>query len=60
MVGGASRLILESFGNPAAYRQLSLSTFGEYEARLNWNVAARRVKDCLEECVGWKEAAVPG
>lgn len=32
---------------PEAYRDLALSAFLEYETRLNWDVAARRVVDLL-------------
>jgi len=31
------------------YQELALSSFGEYQARLNWDVAGQRIKALLEE-----------
>lgn len=43
--------ILDMFSNYSKYRQLSLSSFNEYEARLNWSVAGRTVKSLLTELI---------
>ena len=37
--------------NPKRYRDLALSAFGEYQSRLNWQVAGTAVKKLLEEFV---------
>jgi glycosyltransferase involved in cell wall biosynthesis len=37
--------------NPTRYRDLALSAFGEYQSRLNWQVAGKKVKKLLEEFV---------
>jgi glycosyltransferase involved in cell wall biosynthesis len=41
--------ITELFSNYSSYKQLSLSSFYEYESRLNWDVAGKAVKDLLLE-----------
>jgi glycosyltransferase involved in cell wall biosynthesis len=48
-VEGASNFIEESFQKRHDYRRLVLSTFGEYERKLNWTVAGRLAKQALEE-----------
>lgn len=37
--------------NPTRYRELALSSFNEYETRLNWKTAGRTVRGLLEELV---------
>jgi glycosyltransferase involved in cell wall biosynthesis len=41
--------VLKTMEKPETYRQLALSSFGEYESRLNWRVAGARVKQLLEQ-----------
>ena len=41
--------IAETFAVFAKYRALAMSSFREYETRLNWNAAGRAVKNLLEE-----------
>ena len=48
-VSQACDFILDSFPDTAAYRQLAESSFGQYENKLNWQVAGKRVKQLLEE-----------
>jgi hypothetical protein len=35
--------------NCTIYSQLAASSFGQYEERLNWKVAGKKVKALLEE-----------
>ncbi len=35
------------FSNYDHYQNLALAAFGEYESRLNWQVAGQKVKDLL-------------
>lgn len=39
------------FSNYSRYKNLALSTFHEYETRLNWSVAGKTVKKLLEELI---------
>ncbi|PPT08391.1 glycosyl transferase group 1 [Geitlerinema sp. FC II] len=39
--------IAEVFSTPNRYRSLALSAFNEYQTRLNWDVAAKRVREIL-------------
>jgi glycosyltransferase involved in cell wall biosynthesis len=39
--------ILTLFSNYTKYKNLSLSSFNEYQSRLNWKVAGQKVKDLL-------------
>lgn len=41
--------VLELMSFPARYRDLALSSFQEYETRLNWKSAGRQMKALLEE-----------
>lgn len=41
--------IIDLFTDFARYRKLALSTFEQYEAKLNWNVAGKRVRDMMFE-----------
>ncbi len=41
--------VLELMSSPARYRELALSSFREYETRLNWKSAGRSMKALLEE-----------
>lgn len=41
--------VLELMSSPARYRDLALSSFCEYETRLNWKSAGRSMKALLEE-----------
>ncbi|MBF2073838.1 MAG: glycosyltransferase family 4 protein [Synechococcales cyanobacterium C42_A2020_086] len=41
--------IADLFSNYATYKQLALSSFAEYQTRLNWSVAGQRVKQLLQE-----------
>jgi glycosyltransferase involved in cell wall biosynthesis len=43
--------IYHLFANYADYKDLALSTFHEYESRLNWGVAGRKVKSLLETII---------
>ena len=43
--------ISEMFSDYSRYRNLALSSCGEYQSRLNWSVAAVKVKKLLEEVV---------
>jgi glycosyltransferase involved in cell wall biosynthesis len=44
-----SNYILELFSNYSNYLELALSSFHEYQSRLNWSVAGKTVKDLLLE-----------
>jgi glycosyltransferase involved in cell wall biosynthesis len=48
-IGPACSYIEESMANRSQYEQLAVSSFAEYEARLNWDVAGRVVKGLIEE-----------
>ncbi|MGC9504678.1 glycosyltransferase family 4 protein [Baaleninema sp.] len=39
--------IAEVFSTPDSYRHFALSAFKEYQTRLNWDVAAKRVREIL-------------
>jgi glycosyltransferase involved in cell wall biosynthesis len=39
------------FSNYSQYKNLALSSFNEYEVRLNWSVAGRTVKKLLSELI---------
>jgi glycosyltransferase involved in cell wall biosynthesis len=53
--------ILELMSSPARYRDMALSSFHEYETRLNWNSAGRTMKTLLEELLaGREERCKPG
>ena len=41
--------IIAVMSNPRRYQDLALSSFGEYETRLNWNSAGKKVKQLLSE-----------
>jgi glycosyltransferase involved in cell wall biosynthesis len=43
--------IIDLFADYSNYKELALSAFHEYESRLNWRVAGRKVKDLLETVV---------
>lgn len=45
-----SEYIHETFADYSNYRRLAVSSFHEYESRLNWNVAGRTVKNLLRQC----------
>ncbi len=47
-VSGYSDFIARSFGNPACYRELALSSYNEYATRLNWTAASQTVSRLLE------------
>lgn len=42
-----AKYIRRTIEDPQRYRELALNAFTEYETRLNWDVAARRVVDLL-------------
>ncbi len=46
--------IAGQFRDYAGYERLALSSFREYESRLNWDVAGRNVQQLLEEVVASK------
>jgi glycosyltransferase involved in cell wall biosynthesis len=48
-VDQASRFIQSQVTAQNAYRELALSSFGEYENRLNWRVAGEKFRQLLEE-----------
>jgi glycosyltransferase involved in cell wall biosynthesis len=48
-VDPACNFILNSLGHCNAYRQLAESSFGQYRDKLNWQTAAGKVKQFLEE-----------
>jgi glycosyltransferase involved in cell wall biosynthesis len=48
-VDEAAAFILNAMNDSAMYRQLALSSFGQYERKLNWRVAGRQVKEYLDE-----------
>ncbi len=41
--------VLNSFDDAAAYKRLAESSFGQYEDKLNWQVAGKKVKQLLED-----------
>jgi len=41
--------ILKLFNNYSEYRELSLSSFNEYENRLNWNVAGKSIMKLIKD-----------
>ena len=43
--------IADLFSNYSRYKDLALSSFNEYESRLNWSVAGRTVKKLLAELI---------
>ena len=43
--------IFNIFTNYSQYKELAFSAFNEYESRLNWRVAGRRVRDLLMEII---------
>jgi glycosyltransferase involved in cell wall biosynthesis len=47
--------VLELMSSPARYRNLALSSFHEYETRLNWKSAGRQMKVLLEELLAGRE-----
>lgn len=48
-IGPACSYIEELMANRSRYEQLAASSFAEYEARLNWDVAGRVVKGLIDE-----------
>jgi len=48
-VGEYRDYVCRLFSNFAEYEQLALSSFHEYETRLNWSVSARKVKQLLTD-----------
>ena len=50
----ASEVILKNMNDPIAYRELALTSFAEFDNRLNWRVAGRRIRPLLEETVARK------
>ena len=40
--------IINIFANYSEYKKLALSSFNEYQSRLNWSVAGRTVRDLLQ------------
>ncbi len=48
--------VLQLMSSPARYRDLALSSFHEYETRLNWKSAGRQMKALLEEVLAGREA----
>ena len=46
-----SEYILNLFENYTKYKNLALSTFHEYESRLNWGIAGQKVKELLMSLV---------
>jgi len=47
----ASRVILNAMETPGIYRQLAMNSFAQYEDRLNWQSAGRRVHELLNSVV---------
>ncbi|MDJ1174979.1 glycosyltransferase family 4 protein [Roseofilum capinflatum] len=47
-----SEYILEMLHNREAYQSLALSSFQEYESRLNWKIAIRTFKTLIQELLG--------
>ncbi len=47
--------VLQLMSSPARYRDLALSSFHEYETRLNWKSAGRQIKALLEEVLTGRE-----
>lgn len=43
--------IIKMFNNIDSYQKLAISSFNEYQTRLNWNIAARQVKELLMSCI---------
>ena len=43
--------ILKTFSNPEKYRKLAMSSFNEYQKRLNWDVAGKRIKKLLSDII---------
>lgn len=41
--------ILDLFANFSRYQELALSSFQEYEARLNWSVAVKTVQQIMSD-----------
>jgi glycosyltransferase involved in cell wall biosynthesis len=50
--GQASDFIFSAMNDNGAYRQLAEGALGQYEDRLNWDVAGRKVKELLEDHCG--------
>lgn len=48
-IGEYCNYIYELFTNWGAYRNLALSSFNEYQSRLNWSVAGAKVKQLMME-----------
>ncbi len=46
--------------NPTRYRELAISSFNEYETRLNWKTAGQTVRGLLEELVSRRSSRSPG
>jgi glycosyltransferase involved in cell wall biosynthesis len=44
-------VVLDLLRDPRRYRELAISSFNEYAARLNWDVIGRQVKQLLEKLV---------
>lgn len=44
-----SNYILNLFADKAKYKALCMSSFGEYENRLNWNVAGKTIMNLMKE-----------
>lgn len=47
-----ARYVAGHFEDFASYRRLARSAFGEYESRLNWDVAGQTVRRLLDQIVG--------
>jgi glycosyltransferase involved in cell wall biosynthesis len=47
--GQACEFILSAMNDTATYRRLAEGALGQYEDRLNWNVAGQKVKKLLED-----------
>jgi glycosyltransferase involved in cell wall biosynthesis len=43
------RYILNLFSNPSEYKQLALSSFNEYETRLNWDTSGAKIKALIQD-----------
>ncbi len=47
-----ARYIADVFSNVSRYRELAMSSFAEYEARLNWGVAGKAVRNLMAALLG--------
>jgi glycosyltransferase involved in cell wall biosynthesis len=51
LVTHACAIISKTMGNPAAYRELAIRSFGEYTDRLNWKTSGRLIRELLRNAL---------